>query len=437
MNISTKRHLSRRAFLRGTGALLTLPWLDAMLPAFATRAQAAASTSTPRRFIAMQHGLGFHGPNLFPKKTGADYELTPYLEALREHRADFTVLSGLSHEEQNGADGHSSQLTWLTGAKHPGMPGARNSISLDQFLIEKLRPDTRFSSLVLTTQDDTESVSWSANGVNLPAENSPARQFQQLFITGTPMEVQNQMRELKRGRSILDTVGEGAKRMRGELGKRDQERFDQYLTSVRDLEQRLVSSEAWAQKPKPAVDTPPMKDVTDHNEIVPRIRLLHDLMTLALQTDSTRIITCRVGGGFKITPKIEGVANEWHFLSHHGLDEKKIHELELIELTEFQELNRLLGLLKSAKEANGTLLDQTTVLVGSNLGNASAHDWRDLPVILAGGGFKHGQHIAAGGAGVKNERFCNLFVQIARQMGVEAEAFSQSTATSVKGLEAV
>lgn len=434
MHISTKKHLSRRSFLRSTGALLTLPWLDAMLPAFATRAQAAAATTAPRRFIAVNHGLGFYPQNFFPKQFGAGYQPSPYLSALADHRADFTVISGLSHEEQNGADGHSSQLTWLTGAKHPGMPGYRNSISFDQYLVEQLRPDTRFPSLVLSNADG-DSCSWTATGVNIPAESSAARLFQQLFISGTPAEVQSQLRELKRGRSILDTLDEGAKRMRTELGRRDQERFDQYLTSVRDLEQRLVASESWATKPKPAVNVPPMKDIPDQNEVIARNRMMHDLMLLALQTDSTRFITYRLGGGFKTTPKIEGVANEWHFLSHHGLDEKKLHELELIERAEMEDYNRFLGLLKSAQEGGGTLLDQTTLLISSNLGNANAHGWRDLPVIVAGGGFKHGQHLQAGGTGVANARFCNLFVQIARQMGVETEAFSQSTATSVKGLE--
>jgi hypothetical protein len=434
MNI-TKRQLPRRSILRGAGAVLALPWLDAMVPAFATRAQAAAVTQAPRRFMAMNHSLGFHGPFFFPKSSGANYELSPYLTALAEHRNDFTVFSGLSHDDQNGADGHSSQLTWLTGGRHPGLPGSRNNISLDQFLAEKLRPDTRFPSLVLSNADG-DSCSWTSTGVNIPAENSVAKLFQQLFIAGTPSEVQSQIRELKRGRSILDTVGEGAKRMRKELGTRDQDRFDQYLAGVRDLEQRLIASESWATKPKPVVDAKPMVDIPDINEVVARNRLMHDLITLALQTDSTRFVTYRLGGGFKTKPKLDGVSNEWHYLSHHGLDEKKIEELSIIEKAELVDLNRLLGLLKGMKEGDSTLLDQTTVLVSSNLGNASAHSARDLPVIVAGGGFKHGQHVVAGGPGVENTRFCNLFVQIARQMGVETEAFSQSNASSVKGFEA-
>lgn len=432
-HLSTKPHLSRRALLRGSGALLALPWLDAMLPAFATRAQEAAATTPPRRFLAMCYGLGFHGPNLFPAQSGRDYALTPYLEALSEHRADFTLFSGLSHEEQNGANGHTSELTWLTTARHPGLPGFRNSISLDQLLVEKLSPDTRFPALVLNVGGN-DSMSWTANGVNLPAESSPTKLFAQLFVNGTPAEVQAQLRALKRGRSILDTVNGEARKLQRELGKRDQEKFDQYLTSVRELETRIQANEAWAQKPKPRVDVKPPTDVQDRTDIIARTKLMHDLMVLALRTDSTRFITYKAGG-MNAVPKIDGVRQDWHNLSHHGQDEMKIEELSLIEKAEFAELSRLFGLLKNAKEGGGSLLDHTIVIAGSNLGNASSHSWRDVPVLVAGGGFSHGRHVVAGGKGNDNSRLANLFVQIAHRLDVGLEKFGSSTAQSVKGFE--
>lgn len=433
-HLSAKPALNRRAFLRGAGTLLALPWLEAMLPAFATRAQAATATAPPRRFIAMNYGLGFHGPHLFPKQAGRDYELTPYLEPLKEHRADFSIVSGLSHVEQNGANGHTSELTWLTTAKHPGLPGFKNSISLDQFLIEKLAPDTRFSSLILNVNGPGDSLSWTANGVNLPAESSPSKVFAQLFVSGSPAEVQAQMRELKRGRSILDTVNGEAKKLERDLGARDREKLDQYLTSVRDLETRLHASEKWAQRPKPAVAAKPPTDIQDRTDILARTRLMHDLMVLALQTDSTRFITYKAGG-MNAVPKIEGVDQDWHNLSHHGQEQEKISELKLIELAEFREIARFLGLLKGVKEGNRTLLDQTIVMAGSNLGNASSHSWRDIPVLLAGGGFKHGQHVVAGGTGNDNARFGNLFVQIAQRLDVGIDRFGTSNGTSLKGLE--
>jgi hypothetical protein len=204
--------------------------------------------------------------------------------------------------------------------------------------------------------------------------------------------------------------------------------------SVRELETRIHANEAWAQRPKPKVDAQPPSDIQDRTDIIARTRLMHDLMVLAFQTDSTRFITYKAGG-MNAVPKIEGVKQDWHNLSHHGQDEHKIEELTIIERAEFAEVGRLIGLLKGVKEGPRTLLDQTIVLAGSNLGNASSHSWRDVPVIVGGGGFKHGQHLVAGGTGNDNARFANLFVQIAHRLDVGIDKFGSSNAPSVKGLE--
>jgi len=427
-----RKHVARRSFLRASGVALALPWLDAMVPALATRAQAAAANAPPKRFLAVMYGLGFHGPHFFPTQAGSDYAPSEYLKLIDEHRQDYTVISGLSHVEQNGNNGHASALTWLTGAKHPGLPGFRNTISLDQFLVEKLRPATRFPSLVLGIGGE-RSLSWTANGIQLPAEGSPSKLFQKLFVSGTATEVAQQVHELKRGKSILDTVGSMAKRFDRDLGPADRQKIQQYFTAVRDLESGIQQAEGWTDKPKPKVELKKPQDVQNRFDIVAQTRLMHELILLALQTDSTRVITY-TAGGFNPVPTIPGVDTGWHDLSHHGQDSEKIEELALIERTEFQEINRFLTMLKSAKDSTGPLLDNTTLLLGSNLGNASAHHWRDLPVLLAGGGFNHGRHIVAGGAGLENARLTNLFVQIARNMDVDTERFGTSDATGVKGL---
>lgn len=420
MNIATKRHLDRRAFLRGAGAVLSLPFLEAMVPAFATRAQAAVGQPPPR-FLAMCATLGFHTPFLFPKETGADYALTPYLEPLKDLRGDFSVLSGLQHMEQNGANGHTSEMTWLTSAKHPGLAGFKNTISIDQLIAETIGAQTRFPSLVLGT--GSESLSWSASGVPLPAESSPSRAFQQLFVDGTPAEVQAQVRGLKRGRSILDTVMGQAKKLHGELGRRDQEKLDEYFAAVRDLEGRLVQNEEWVQKPKPKVDAKPPTDIQRRTDAIGKMKLMQDLIVLVLQTDSTRTITLRLNG-MNAVPEIEGVSNDWHNLSHHGQDPAKIEELKVIETAEFTALAGFLAKLKSVQDHGRSLLDTTTVLFGSNLGNASAHHTTNLPLILAGGGYKHGRHLALD----KDKHvFSNLFVSLAQRMGVETDKFGFST----------
>ncbi|MBE2284513.1 MAG: DUF1552 domain-containing protein [Prosthecobacter sp.] len=415
MYTATKRHLDRRVFLRGTGTVLALPFLEAMVPAFATKAQAAVGNPPPR-FLAMCATLGFHTPFLFPKETGGDYALTPYLEPLKDLRKDFSVISGLQHMEQNGANGHTSEMTWLTSAKHPGLAGFKNTISIDQLIAEQIGSQTRFPSLILGTGSD--SLSWSSSGVPLPAESSPSKAFTQLFIDGTPAEVAAQVRNLKRGRSILDTVMGQAKKLHGDLGKRDQEKLDEYLSAVRDLEGRLVQNEEWAQKPKPKVDAKPPTDIQSRTDAIGKMNLMQDLVVLALQTDSTRTVTLRLNG-MNAVPEIEGVKNDWHNLSHHGQDEAKIAELEIIEKAEFAAFASFLTKLKAA-----SLLDTTAVIFGSNLGNASSHSTANIPLVLAGGGYRHGRHIA-----IDKEKhvFSNLFVSLAQRMGVETDKFGFST----------
>jgi hypothetical protein len=420
MNTATKCHLDRRAFLRGTGAMLALPFLDAMVPAFATRAMAAVG-QPPQRFLAMCATLGFHTPFLFPQETGADYALTPYLEPLKNLKGDFSVLSGLQHEEQNGANGHTSEMTWLTSAKHPGLAGFKNTISLDQFIAERIGSQTRFPSLILGT--GSESLSWSASGVPLPAESSPSKAFQQLFVEGTPAQVAAQVRDLKRGRSILDTVMGQAKKLHNDLGKRDQEKLDEYFSAVRDLEGRLVQNEAWVQRPKPKVDAKPPTDIQSRTDAIGKMKLMQDLIVLALQTDSTRTATLRLSG-MNAVPEIAGVKNDWHNLSHHGQDPVKIEELKVIEKAEFTAFADFLTKLKQTQDNGRPLLDSTAVIFGSNLGNASAHSTANIPLVFAGGGFKHGRHIAIDKG---KHVFSNLFVSLAQRMGVEADTFGFST----------
>jgi len=423
MNIATKIHLSRRAFLRGAGAMLALPWLDAMVPAFATRAQAAAATAVPKRFVAMCATLGFHTPALFPKETGAGYTLTPYLEPLKDLREDFSVISGLAHTEQSGANGHTSEMTWLTSAKHPGLAGFKNTISIDQLIAEKIGTQTRFPSLVLST--GSESLSWSSSGVPLPAEFSPSKTFQQLFVEGTQSEVESQMRGLKRGRSILDTVNGQAKKLHRDLGQNDRQKLDEYLTAVRELEGRLVQNQEWAKTPKPKVDAQPPTDIQSRTDAIGKMKLMQDLVVLALQTDSTRTVTMRFSG-MNAVPEIEGVSNDWHNLSHHGQDPAKIEELKVIEVAEFRAFADFLTKLRGVQENGVPLLKNTSVLFGSNLGNASAHDTKNLPLIVAGGGFKHRGHVAVD---PKTQVFSNLFVTLAQRMGVEMDKFGFSTGT--------
>ncbi len=417
----TRPALSRRAFLHGSGVSLALPFLEAMMP----RAASAAGAAPPKRMVFACASLGIYNPSFFPKEAGRDYKLTPYLDVLKDYREDFTVFSGVCHPDQAGADGHTSEMTWLTSAKGPGLGGFRNTISVDQYAAEKIGYETRYPSLVLSTAGQT-SQSYTRSGVMVQAQSKPSQVFAKLFLDGSASEIKAQMRKLKEGRSIMDTVQAEAKRFEKRVSAADKEKLDEYYTSVREMEERMLKAEAWVQKPKPKVDAKQPVDVTNETDLIARMRLLFDLVPLALQTDSTRAVTVLIQGRGDVPP-VEGVTIDHHNLSHHGQDPMKIEQLNRVEHEEFAALRDLLGALKGKKEAGGTLLDNTMVLFGSNLGNANSHDWHNLPLLFAGGGFKHGQHLSFDAK--NNLPMSNLFVSMLHRMGIEADSFGSSTGT--------
>jgi hypothetical protein len=422
--MNTSHRFSRRHFLRGGGVALALPMLGAMTP----RSARATAVEAPRRMICINTNLGLHTPNLFPAEAGKNYTLTPYLEAIKDFRDEFTIFSGLSHPEVDG--GHPAELCFLTSAPHPRADNFKNTISLDQFAIERLVPDTRFASLVLASSNST-GLSFTRSGVPIPAEERPSRIFKNMFVDGTPSEIEKQVQRLQQGQSIMDTVLAQAHDFEKGLGRNDRQKLDEYFTSVREVEQRLVKAQEWAKKPKPKVEAKPPVDIASAVEVPARVRLLIDLMHLALQTDSTRYITFALNG-LNAVPVIPGVTQDWHNLSHHGQDPAKLAELRIVELQQMQLFGELLGKLKATREEGSTLLDRTIVLFGSNLGNASSHDNKNLPILIAGGGFRHGQHLAFNPS--KNPPLSNLYVQLLRRLGAEVDAFGSSTGT-ISGFE--
>jgi hypothetical protein len=418
-------HVSRRTFLRSAGVTLSLPLLEAMTP---SRGFAATPVEAPRRMICINTSLGLHTPNLYPTQSGKDYELTPYLEPIQEYRHDFTLFSGLSHPEVDG--GHPTELCYLTAAPHPRADNFKNTISLDQYAIELLVPDTRFGSLSLTS-NSSRGLSFTRSGVPIPAEDRPSRVFKSMFVDGTTAEINTQVQRLKQGQSIMDTVLGEAKDFQKGLGQQDRRKLDEYFTSVREVEQRLTKSQDWARRPKPKVDTKPPTDIASATEVPSRVRLMIDLMHLALQTDSTRFITFALNG-LNAVPIIPGVTQDWHNLSHHGQDPAKLAELRVVEVQQMKLFGELLAKLKGTPEQDSTLLDRTIVMFGSNLGNASSHDNKNMPIMVAGGGFRHGQHIAFDP--MKNPPLCNLYVQFLRRLGADVNTFGSSNGT-IPGFE--
>lgn len=412
--------LPRRSFLKGTGAAVALPLLDAMLPA---SSPAADAERAKRRMVLIDLGFGLHAPNLFPAKSGRDYELTPYLDVIRDFRDDFTIISGTSHPDVDG--GHFAAKSFLTAAPKPSGANFKNSISLDQLAAEQIGLETRFGSLTLSLMNG-RGISYSRNGVEIPSDSHPSKLFAKLFLDAKPAEKQRQIQRLKDGQSILDGVLDKAKAMQQRLGPRDRDRLDQYFTAVRATEDRLVKAEEWEQRPKPRVETKPPEDVNNGADVIARVKLMFDMIHLALKTDSTRVITL-YNPGINAVPPIAGVTQDYHNLSHHGQDAERLAQLKIVELEQMRAFAEFLGKMRGSPELDGNLLDHTMVLLGSDLGNGSSHDNRNLPVILAGGGFRHGQHLAFDQA--NNYPLPNLFVSLLQQLGLEIDRFASSTGT--------
>jgi hypothetical protein len=410
-----KTTLNRRTFLKASGVGLALPLLESMNPAWAKEA------APPRRAVFICTTLGLHAPALYPKTTGPDYEPTHYLGLLKAHRKDFTLFSGLSHPQQGGE--HQCEMTWLSAAPNPGMDGFRNSISIDQYAAAKLGYVTRFPSISLSS-DRVISQSYTSSGVMIPAEQRPSRMFAKMFLSGKPAEVARQKQKLIEGRSILDELMNQTRALLKNASSVDRARLQEYFDSVRASEKELAEAQAWLDKPKPQVKAPQPEDINDHTDLVGRTRLLLGLVPLIVQTDSSRIISIVIQNNHGI-PQVEGVNTEHHNLSHHGRDPKRIDQLMKIESAILTCFSEFLAQMKAKREAGGTLLDNTVTLFGSNLGNANAHDPRNNPVLLAGGGLKHGRYLAHDPR--NNTPLCNLFVHMLNQMNLETEKFASST----------
>lgn len=417
------RFLSRRRFLQATGVSLTLPLLEST-----GTLHAATGRPAPQRFVAMCLAYGFHAPYFFPEKAGRDFQTTPYLEALGQGLLGrFTIISGTSHPEVTL--GHESDACFLTAARNPGGSRFRNSISLDQLMVEKLKPETRFPCLALSTRSGT--ISYTRSGVPIPSESRPSSLFTRLFVNGSAQQVDEQVRRLEDGRSIMDTVLAPAKRLQANASAADRERLDQYFSAVREVEVRLVSGQEWVRRPKPTVDYAPPKDVADPGDDVTRFKLMLDLAALALQTDSTRFISLYVSGSSHVQP-IPGISIGFHGLSHHGQDPEKLTQLKIVQTQQMQAVGQFLGKLRSSSEGAETVFDRTTTLVGAAMGNASSHNCKNLPILLAGGGFKQGQHLAFDP--VNNTPLCRLYVSILQRFGIREQQFATGKGT-LPGLE--
>lgn len=435
--------LPRRTFLRGLGACVSLPLLEAMLP--------SALRAAPSKFVPLGASIAANprsifcyvpnGVNIFdwvPKESGKGYALSSTLAPLQDLRSEFSILTGLGHPNSKG--GHSGADTWLTGADLTAVPGRdySNTVSADQVIAEHHGKFTRFSSLELSDQSGTGSaghshtLAFDRRGTPLPAEDSPRRLFNRLFVPSDATSREEALRRFARKKSILDSVRADAKALERTLGKQDLAKLDEYFTSVRQTEQRVERLEGWIDVPLPEVDPTDLQLGMKPNDGHDRpmwLDVMMEISYLAFVTDTTRVISfewSREAGG------LGGGGENHHELSHHGGDPKMLEGLARIDHFHMERLARFLTFLKQTQEAGGSMLDNTMVLFGSgmNSGEGGDHSPSNLPLLLAGGknlGIKHDQHLAHDEK--DHPPLSNVLLTIIQKMGVDTGGFQDATGT--------
>ena len=416
IQIKLPQRISRRTMLRGAGVAMALPALECMTPLRATPGR------EPRRMVAINFELSFHPPNMFPEAAGRDYALSFYLQPLADLREDFTFISGTSHPDVGG--GHAASKSWLTGAPYPNAANFKNSISIDQLAAKHIGLQTRFAYAVMGP-----GISVSSNGVRVPGSHYASKHFEMMFLEPRAREKAAQIEKLRQGQSVLDAVREAAKRMQSRLSSQDRDKLEEYFTSVRDAERNMQKSEQWQHKPKPKVEAKPPARQLDRNLIIQRSKQWYDLIHLALQTDSTRLITLPINDGVAV-PSLPGVSMNYHNLSHHGKDPEKLKQLGVVEAAQVKLFGEFLRKLKNTKEDDSNLLERTQVLMGSHM-HSGNHENRNLPILHAGGGFQHGQHLKFDNT--NNTPLCNLYLSMLNRLGVNLDRFGSCTGR-MKGL---
>lgn len=431
---SRSNRAARRAFLQSAGVTLALPWLEAVngRGRAVSADEKSGATSPPRRAVFCFFGLGINGRDFTPAETGPDYAITPILKPLEPLRREFTVVSGLKLTHSGG---HVGDRTFLTGT-NTRKAGVKLRVSCDQELAAAVGRATRFPSLVLGIKRGTgfggyydQTLSWTPSGTPIPSENRPHVLFDQLFRPESKESLDAREAEFVRRASVLDSLVAETRRFGGALGAEDRRKLDEYLTGIRDLERRMQEEKDWLRQPKPQVTMlqfgkeqglDPDKSGLDYRRYQ---RLMYDVIALALQTDSTRVISylARMDGADGTGAwRDRGNPYNYHEMTHHGEDPDKLKWFTQADVWYMEDWAYFLAKLQSIPEGDGTLLDHTMVAYGSSGGAINAHHNHHLPTMLAGGkacGVKHAGHL------VKEDlRLGNLWATIFDRMNVPLPA---------------
>ncbi|QDV61506.1 DUF1552 domain-containing protein [Crateriforma conspicua] len=415
----------RRGFLKAAGLTIALPTMES-LP---RKAQAATTEPTPMRMVCIGNMLGFYPGAFWPSRAGDQYELSTTLKPLESQRENLTVISGLDHGVKGG---HFAIHAFLSGVRHVDAASQPDgNITVDQRAAETIAGKTRFPSLTIGSETGIHGgcqMSWTRSGTRVPPIPGPHELFQRLFVGDAQADRQKAIDRFRLHESILDAVNDDAKSLAKRLNQQDRDKLDEYFTSVREVEHRLELGEQWSTIPKPKTELP----APDNTNMVDDLPVLYDLMALALQTDSTRVATLEIGGDFASSRF--GYRKGYHALSHHGQVQESIDALIDIETYQVQHFSNFLEKLSKIDQQGQSLLDRTMVLFGSGMGNANSHTNTNLPVILAGGGFRHGRHLAFDSSAHHRPPLTNLFLTMLNRFGVPADRFATSTGT-LRGIE--
>lgn len=418
----------RRFLLKSVGATLALPGLPSLMANSLggnTAIQATTGAGVgARRFVAVGNLLGFQRKSLFPETFGKGYEETTLLKPLMENRKNMTLYRGLDHGLKGGHFAVHSFLSGVLNSEAQSRPDG--NVTLDQFIADEVGTETRFPSLTVGSEGGIHGgcqIAWTRSGVRVPPITGPAELFEKLFIDIPQDQKARRKDENRLQGSILDAMLEDANYLSKKVNREDKGKLDEYFTSIRDVEKRLEMRKQWADQPKPHA---PFEKPADHN-LVEDLPMLYELIALALATDSTRVATLEIGGDF--LPQNLGIKKSYHGLSHHGNDEEAIRDLIALEEYQILHFNKFVTRLAGIADGDKTLLDSTAVLFGSGMGDANTHKNSDLPIILAGGGYRHGEFKKVEDQGMKKVPLCNLYLDIAQKMGLEVEEFGTSTGT--------
>jgi hypothetical protein len=430
VHFNFSKQVSRRSFLKGTGVCLALPALESMFPAFAS----ATVRQGPQRMVIVGNSFGMYQPAFFPKEVGADYVAPELLKPLDGLRKSFSIFSNLDHGLTGGHFGVHSFLSGVLKVDAKNMPDG--NISLDQRAAESVGSATRYPTLNVGSSSGLHNgcqMSWTRSGVRVPPITGPRELFKKLFEDDSEGGKREAEKRSVLKKSILDSVLHDANTLSKSVTSKDRDKLDEYFTAVRETEMKVEQSKYWIDVPKPEATI----EMPTNKGIVLDLPMLYDLIVLALQTDSTRIATLEISSE-DFDASVLGVNSGYHLTSHHGQEESKIRDLVKLELYQTQNFARFLSKLNTIEdETSGTrLLDDSMVLFGSGMGNANSHTNTDLPIILAGGGFKHGQHIALPKESHRRVPLSNLYLSMLQRMGIEDDYFAHSTGT-VTQLETV